>query len=259
MSRFNKTIHRMLMVPLTVALSSGATLPEPVFAQMFIGQIPRSTVAQYPPEPPPNPPPNDTRPGGGLSSQDPLSCNSVNKSLRALIPVENPVLTTTGSPTFLFYIPFEAEQIQFGEFSLLTWPGEQQRLYQVRFTLPQTPGIVSITLPSQPEYTLQEGDYYRWYFQLYCQTGTGRQPDLTVNGMVQRVALTPERERQIRDATPDVWYDALSQVAVRLQALPQDEELRQEWRSLLQTIEAEDLAQEPLLGPVISLEATSSN
>ncbi|MBD1869006.1 DUF928 domain-containing protein [Cyanobacteria bacterium FACHB-471] len=248
----------VLAIGFTIQPASTQTVSNTV-PRALRDQVPYLTVGQRPPEPPPDPPPNDSRPGGGLNPQDPLSCNSLNNSVRALIPVENPVLTTTGSPTFLFYIPFGAEQIQFGEFSLLSWPGEQQRLYQVRFALPATPGIVSVTLPPQPEYTLQEGDHYRWYFQLYCQGGTGRQPDLTVNGMVQRVALTPERERQIRDATPEIWYDALSQVAAQLQASPQDAALLEEWRSLLQTIEAEDLAQEPLLGPVIPLEAASSN
>jgi hypothetical protein len=69
-----------------------------------------------------------------------------------------------------------------------------------------------------------------------------------------KFSLTPEREQQIRAATPDVWYDALSQVAVQLQASPQDAVLREQWRSLLQSIEAEDLAQAPLVGPVIALE-----
>ncbi|MBD3884232.1 DUF928 domain-containing protein [Phormidium tenue FACHB-886] len=255
MNHFNRTTPWLLLI---VTLGS-TILAELASTQISIAQMPDFTIAESPPQPPSQPPPNDTRPGGGLGSQDASSCNSLNNSVRALIPIENPVLTTTNSPTFLFYVPFGAEQIQFGEFSLLTWPREQQRLYQVRFTLPQKPGIISITLPSQPEYALQEGNYYRWYFQLYCRDGTDVQPDLTVNGMVQRVALTPERESQISAATPDVWYDALAQVAVQLQTSPQDAALREKWRSLLQTIEAEDLAQEPILGSVISLESTSAD
>jgi Domain of Unknown Function (DUF928) len=215
-------------------------------------------IGQIPPNPPRNPPPNDTQPGGGLTPSSSLSCNSLNRSVQALVPVENPVLTTIDHPTFLFYIPFTAEQIQFGEFSLLTWPREEQRLYKVRFTLPETPGIVSITLPSQPEYALQEGQNYHWYFQLYCQEGTGTQPDLALNGLVQRVARTAERERQISNATPDVWYDALASVATQLQTSPQNTELQNDWRSLLQTIGAEDLSEEALAGSVIPLEETSS-
>lgn len=241
----------MVLILLTIRVSQQADLS----AQTVNDRALSSTIAQRPPAPPPKLPPNGTRPGGGLNPHNLLSCNSLNHSVRALLPVENPVLTTTDSPTLLFYIPFAADQIKFGEFTLLTWPGEQQRLYQVRFTLPKTPGIVSVKLPSQP--ALQAGNYYRWYFQLYCQNGTGTQPDLTVNGMVQRVERTAERERQIRNATPDIWYDALAQVAAQLQLSPQNPELRSNWRSLLQTIEAEDLAQAPLLGPVVPLETAS--
>lgn len=236
----------MILVPLAIGCSLQAAS-----AQTLSNTV---TVSQRPPAPPPSPPPNDTRPGGGLNPQD-TSCNSLSRSIRALLPVTNPVLTTTNSPTFLFYVPFTADQIQFGEFTLLTWPGEEQRLHQVRFTLPQTPGIVSVSLPPQTE--LQEGNSYRWYFQLYCQDGTGTQPDLTVNGMVQRVALTPERERQIQDAMPNIWYDALAQVAAQLQTSPNDAQLREKWRSLLQTIEAEDLAQEAIVGSIIPLPASS--
>lgn len=237
------------MVTLALAIGLNSQVG---FAQAVSDRFPDFILAQSPPPPPPTPPPNDTRPGGGLNAHDPLSCNSLNRSVRALLPVANPVLTTTHSPTFLFYIPFAADQIQFGEFSLLAFPGEQQRLYQLRFKLPETPGIVSVTLP--PQFELQEGRSYRWYFQLYCQDGPGTRPDLSVNGMVQRVALTAERERQISGATPDIWYDALSQTAAQLQTSPQNAELREQWRSLLQTIEAEDLAQEPISGSVIPLE-----
>lgn len=103
---------------------------------------------------------------------------------------------------------------------------------------------------------MQEESSYRWYFQLYCQDGTDTQPDLTLNGMVKRVALTPDRELQIREATPDIWYDALAQVAAQLQTSPQDGELREKWRSLLQLIDAEDLAPEPIVGSIIPLPAS---
>lgn len=212
-------------------------------------------ISQAPPTPPLDPPPNGTQPGGGLDPTNRLSCTSTNDGMRALVPVKNPVLTTTNQPTIFFYIPFGSNQVRYGEFSLLTYPTEQQRLYSIRFTLPKTPGIVSVTLPAQP---LKQGEYYHWYFQVYCRDGNGKQPDLTVHGFLQQVALTSERERQIKAATPDVWYDALARVATQLQASPQNPTLRNQWRSLLRTIGAEHLAQAPLLGSVIPVERNSS-
>ncbi len=215
----------------------------------------------HPPPPPRTPPDNQTKPGGGLGNGGSTNinggniiistCKSTSKPLTALIPVKNPVLTTREHPTFLFYVPYASDDVRVGEFSLLVGPEEKTRLYKTRFTLPQTPGIVSITLPSAPEYALKEGQYYHWYFKLYCQSNTSSQPSIDVNGWVQRVALTPERERQIKVAAPDVWYDALANLAESLRASPQDARLRNDWANLLKSIGSEDLAQEPLVGSVI--------
>ncbi len=211
-------------------------------------------TSQRPPEPPRTPlPPNRTTPGGGLNPTD-SSCNQVGETLRALIPVKNPVRTTEAYPTFLFFSPLGADQIEYGEFSLLPWPREEQRHYRVRFTLPESPGIVSITLPNLPEHELSEDQPYRWYFQIYCKDSQESQPDLTINGIVQRVALTPERAQQIQSASPDIWYDTLAHIAEQLQQSPQNTRLKNTWQTLLQTIEAENLATAEFAGPVLPLD-----
>jgi hypothetical protein len=240
-------------LPITFAIALGLSS---IFCYPTLAQTQISTLlSQAAPPGPRTPPPNDRKPGGGLNPSNP-SCKSTSKPLTALIPVKNPVLTAREDPTFLFYVPYASDEVRLGEFSLLVWPGEETRLYKTRFTLPQTPGIVSITLPSAPEYTLKEGQYYHWYFKLYCQTNTSSQPDLDVNGWVQRVTLTPERERKINAATPDVWYDASANLAQSLRASPQDARLRNDWVNLLKSIGSEDLAQEPLVGPVIPLQTS---
>jgi len=261
---------QLLPITFAIALGLSSFLGYPTLAQIQISTLlsqtppkpPRTSPPDqptipgggqnHPPPPPrtPTPPPdNQTKPGGGLNPSNP-SCKTTTKPLTALIPVKNPVLTTREHPTFLFYVPYASDEVRFGEFSLLVGPEEKRKLYKTRFTLPQTPGIVSITLPSAPEYALEEGQYYHWYFKLYCQSNTSSQPDVDVNGWVQRVALTPERERQIKAATPDVWYDASANLAESLRASPQDARLRNDWANLLKSIGSEDLAQEPLVGPV---------
>ncbi len=264
--------RQSLPITFAIALGLSSFLGYPTLAQIQISTLlsqsprgqpstplpPQPTITpvggfNHPPPPPRTPPDNQTEPGGGLDPSNP-ACKSTSKPLTALIPVKNPVLTTSKHPTFLFYVPYGSDDVRVGEFSLLVWPEEKTRLYKTRFTLPQTPGIVSITLPSAPEYTLKEGQYYHWYFKLYCQTNTSSQPSVDVNGWVQRVALTPERERQIKAAAPDVWYDALANLAESLRASPQDARLRNDWVNLLKSIGSEDLAQEPLVGPVIPSE-----
>ncbi|NJR60360.1 MAG: DUF928 domain-containing protein [Cyanobacteria bacterium CRU_2_1] len=215
-------------------------------------------VSELPPLPPRTPPPNQTRSGGSLNGGG--TCRESDEPLIALAPEVNPVLTTSEHPTFLFYVPYPSEQVAYGEFTVNQTNAdldEVAHLYQARFTLPETPGIVSIRLPL--ESALQEDTYYHWYFKIYCgspatdsalSSDDSDLSDLDVNGWVIRVPLTPDLEQQINAATPDIWYDSLAQLAEQLQLSPQDQVLGDRWRSLLETIGLEELAQEPLVGEI---------
>lgn len=207
---------------------------------------PSTQSKQLPPAPPSTPPPNRTRSGGSLGGE--ATCVAGDQNLMALVPVQNPVITTREHPTFLFYVPYGAEQVQYGEFSLLVGPDEMTRLYQTRFTLPAEPGIVSVSLPNLPDYALKEDTFYHWYFKLYCNGSTTA--DVQVDGWVQRVAATPERQRQIEIASPEVWYDSLAEIAAGLQADPNNNLLRAQWRILLEHIDAGNLTQTPMVGAV---------
>ena len=206
------------------------------------------SLGQQLPPPPSTPPINTTRSGGALSASN--ACSSNNEPVIALVPVKNPVLTTSKYPTFLFYIPYGSKDVSFGEFSVLTWPNEVTRLYRTRFTLPETPGIVSISLPVLPKYALAESVSYHWYFKLYCKGSTSSSTDIKVDGWVQRVKMNAARERAISASSPEIWYDALARLGDRLRTSPQDGELRNRWCNLLETIGSEDLAKETLVGPV---------
>lgn len=208
-----------------------------------------TAVSQNPPDPPSDPPPdNQAEPGGGLNPPN-LSCKNNEKQLTALVPVKSEQgLTLSAHPTFWFYIPYAPKDIRSGEFSLLTRDGKK-RLYRTSFTLPETPGIVSISLPPSPEYALQESQYYHWHLELYCQPNTSSKPDLKIDGWVRRIPPTPDLERKIDAATPDIWYDSLTRIANR--RLDSDSEiLKEQWAKLLESINRSDIAQEKLVGPV---------
>jgi hypothetical protein len=200
------------------------------------------------PDTPPPPPDNRHKPGGGLDPTN-LNCKKTSKPITALVPVKNPVLTTSEYPTFLFYIPYSTEDINSAEFSLVT-RDEERRIYRASITFAKTPGVISITLPGSAKYALEPDKYYRWYLKLNCEPYTRSITDLSVNGFVMRVALTPERENQIKTATPDIWYDSVANLAQRLMANPKDEKLKSQWVNLLKSAGYEDIAQEPLVGKV---------
>lgn len=198
---------------------------------------------------PQTPPPPRTRPGGGLDTSNSF-CKQTNQPLTALIPPLTPGSTTSDRPTLWFYIPYAAEDIKKGEFVLLS-QDEKNLIYETDFQLPKTPGIVSISLPSSPEYALIEGKSYRWYLRIYCKNSTRTRADLVVDGWINRVAVTAETERSIKAAAPDIWYDSLTRLGNLLLASPQDEKLRNEWQKLLDFIGEKELAKQPLAGAVV--------
>ena len=190
-----------------------------------------------------------TKPGGGLDPSN-TSCKQTNQPLTALTPRQNPRSTASDRPTFWFYIPYAAEDIKKGEFVLLS-QDEKNSIYETDFQLPKTPGIVSISLPSSPEYALTQGNSYRWYLRIYCQNSTRNRADLVVDGWINRVAATAETDRSIQAAAPDIWYDSLTRLGNLLLASPQDEKLRNDWHKLLEFIGEKELAKQPLAGPVV--------
>lgn len=223
----------ILSLSLTVGWSdSGPRLhaPQPV-----------QKIARKRPKPPVRLPPNRARPGGGLNATQ-QSCRNLGPALTALVPAPNPVLTTTGRPTLLFYVGDTAIDVRRAHFSIFTHD-DKTRVYATDVTLSPQPGIISIQLPANA--VLPEGQPYHWYFKIYCQNSKRTVADLDVDGWIHRVALTPDRQQAIAAGHPDIWYDALASVAQQLQSKPQDPLLQARWRDLLQAIDQVHLATQP--------------
>ena len=195
------------------------------------------------------PPPGRRVPGGDL---DPLSrnCKKTSQPLTVLVPANSQGTITSEGLTLWFYVPYAPEDITSAEF-LVQNPDATEYVYETQFTLPKTPGIVSISLPLSAKTSLETGKYYHWFLTLKCKGSTINTPDLLeMDGWVQRILPKPSTTKQIDTAAPEGWYDAVNNLANRLIASPQDTKLRQEWADLLKSVGLENLAQEPLIGPV---------
>ncbi|MEM9163430.1 MAG: DUF928 domain-containing protein [Cyanobacteria bacterium P01_F01_bin.4] len=239
-----------------------------------------------PPDPPSAPPPRGRRqPGGSLG--DEASCPAVPKPLTALTPDNGLGQTLANEPTFWFYIPYTAEQVQLGEFSILT-QDETQRVYKTHFTLPARPGFMSIQVPGEAASNMLEGQYYHWYLNLYCTSMD--EPDLKIDGWVQPVANTPEREQQVNNLSSDIWYDVISMLAEQRrddasaplggdrsvapsmsvprnelglsspwqppsEAISLNESAYQRWSALLNGVDLTEFVEEPVVGPVLTVPA----
>ena len=197
------------------------------------------------PAPPRRIPPNKVKPGGGLDFAR-QACIDDTESLTALIPVDNPVLTVSSHPSFLFYIPDAPSAMQSGEFSLFT-ADEKSRIYSTSITFEQTPGVIKIDLPPSEEYALEKGKLYHWYFKINCQSDANSLTYLDVNGWIKPVEATFARQSKIDTADPDIWYDAIAKVAEDLINFPQDAAIRDRWKKLLKYIDLEELENIPVI------------
>ena len=225
--------------------SADLSLQNPTHFSLAQARSQENSTTNKRPAPPPRIPPNRVKPGGGLDFAR-QSCKKNSASLTALVPINNPVLTTQPYPSFLFYVPDAPSAINYGEFALFT-ADEKQRIYRIIINFERTPGIIKIDIPPSEQYALEEATYYHWYFRVYCQDSSDVRQSLDLDGWVKRIPLTPTIKSKIEATSPDIWYDAIAKVAENLIASPQSSLLRDRWSELLHYINLEHLADRPLV------------
>ncbi|MBF2005544.1 MAG: DUF928 domain-containing protein [Chlorogloeopsis fritschii C42_A2020_084] len=164
-------------------------------------------------------------------------CPRMQPNLTALVPDDNSQgLTAIEYPTFWFYIPSLPQGNYTAEFILQN--SQNQNIYHTPITLPKKSSILSVSLPSQPQYALKPKQWYRWYFKIYC--------DPQVKSVYVFVEGTVERVPQNAYSADSLWYDVLTNLANRLRANPQNYALKNEWTQLLKSVGLESVSHAPL-------------
>lgn len=196
-------------------------------------------------------------------------CPRVDKPLTALVPITQKTagegqspstakttsqvvlgLTAKEHPTFWFYVPYALTSSRAVEFVLQDDKGND--IYQTKFAPSETsPGIVGFELPSTVP-PLEVNKMYHWYFLVYCNA----EDPAFVDGWVQRVAGNPSLKSPLEQATPQeivavytkggIWYDAVTSLAKLRHKTPEDATLKEEWANLLESINLEAIAPEPI-------------
>jgi hypothetical protein len=167
-----------------------------------------------------------------------------------LMPKTNYGRTISGRPTFLVYLPPTASQEVF--FSLQD--ANRNHHYQTTFSISGQGGIVELTLPEDaPE--LEMGKEYVWFLAPIAPDGILRPDNYGVTGWVKRVDAPIARQEQsslnpIELATlyakEGIWYDTLQVLSAAKLAQPDDATLASEWKDLLEQVELEAIASEPI-------------
>jgi len=208
----------------------------------------------------PPPPPDQEAPSGrarGGASRGSCDNHQDKKRLTALVPVTSKAvwgLTVTEYPTFWFYVPDALTPEIPIEFVLQD--EEDNYVYKTTFTVSGTPpGIVSVPLSSMKA-PLEIGKKYYWTFSIDCDP---QEPSnsIFVKGMVQRVAMNPALMSQLKPATQrerialyaanGIWHEALTTLAELRRTEPGDAKLAATWENLLQYVDLQDIAKEPIV------------
>lgn len=214
--------------------------------------------------PPPPPPPEGGAPTQREGAATRSPCPQVKNPLTALVPLvqktasngqganSKVVLSKTAAerPSFWFYVPYTFTPAHPVEFSLRDEAGKD--LYQAKLEASQTaPGVVGFELPSTAP-ALEVGKRYHWYFSVNCNS----EASVVVAGLVERVALNPSLLPQLEQATQtekfalyqkaDLWHEAIATLAQLRRQNPEDAKLKAEWSNLLQSIDLNAIAPEPI-------------
>ncbi|MGB7442755.1 MAG: DUF928 domain-containing protein [Coleofasciculaceae cyanobacterium] len=204
------------------------------------------TQVSLPPAPDTGTPDGNRTAGGTRGTCKQKENTQTDKPLTALVPENAKGLTTSEHPVFWFYIPDVPEDVDSIEFSLHNQE-EKITLYRTSIQLTQTPGIIGVSFPSDPEYVLELNKNYHWRFIVYCpQQEMSDDPAilLELDGWVTRVQQSPDLENQV------IWYDELTNLARRYLDEPQNSEVKGAWLELLKSVGLEELAQAPLVGSI---------
>jgi hypothetical protein len=251
--------------PISTAKSAVATHPS--FIGLKLAQTPRQLVSRSAANPFKTPPLLKERgapaPGKRAGGGSRGVCPVASKSLTALVPIipSSPTtggdsvlgLTVAAHPTLWFYFPYALTSTRPVEFILKD--AQDNLIYQTQLSESgATPGVVGFKLPNTVP-ALEVNKRYKWYFTIYCDAQE-RSDFRSVEGWVQRVALNPSLQRELEQTKPQqkflrysevgVWYEAVTALAELRRQNPQDAALKEEWDKLMQLIDLNAIAPEPI-------------
>ena len=205
---------------------------------------------------------------GGISRNAPCGLNGQPVEVTALLPKTTELPKTTDGelpvkrnievektvserPTFFIHVPQTSTKNATFIIQKEISATEDEIVYEQNVALPETPGIVSISLPANAA-ALEVGQSYYWTFQVICDSND-RGKDLTVDGAVQRIELDSSLANKLQQAEPrdrpaiyaeaEIWTDALSTLADLRKANPNNQQLQDDWNDLLNSVGLDKVAQ----------------
>lgn len=179
------------------------------------------------------------------------SCIQGDLPLTALTPVDNVITTVSANPSLFWYVPQSSARI--ATFTL--FDSQKNRVYRTLLPLKSRSGVMKLSLPSTV--SLEPGKNYRWQLTLICNPANLRK-DVLVEGTIKRTQLNREQQEKLAQAKQsidkaqvyadaDVWQETIAIVEQLRREQPNNSMIAQNWKELLESVELEAIADQPLL------------
>lgn len=173
-------------------------------------------------------------------------------------------ITLSSHPTLWVHLASLPKNAQ-AQFTVQTVSGSEELLNK-RFPLTSQIGILGIRLPKTSP-GLKIGETYLWQMKVQCGSEES-ESDPTIGSWVQRIQLNQIKPMPGFDPKPlvqelsrasvsdkpalyaelGIWQDAVTALIDLQQKQPNNQELKDDWRSLLQEAQMSDLTNSPILG-----------
>ncbi|MEX0271928.1 DUF928 domain-containing protein [Leptolyngbyaceae cyanobacterium UHCC 1019] len=172
--------------------------------------------------------------------------------------------TLSSHPTLWVHLASLPKNAQ-AQFTLQTVSGSEELLNK-RFPLTAQTGILGVRLPETSP-GLKVGETYFWQMKVQCGSKESEDDPIIGSG-VQRIQLSqvklmpgfdpkPLVQKLSRASASDkpalytelgIWQDAVTALIDLQQKQPNNQELKEDWRSFLQELQMDNLANSPILG-----------
>jgi len=205
-------------------------------------------------------PPNRSTPSTTAGGASRGGCIKSTEILTSLMPQNNLGLTLTGYPTFFWYVPKSSAEAF--EFKLLDGKNGQV-IYQKTLAVSNNSGIVSFTLSNNElSAPLKVGKMYHWFLTMVCPPNPNEElpeksGNVIVDGWVERTELSPSLVNKLKNAAPSdrpalyaaagIWHDSLTTLVELLRQKPNDRNLKNQWKKLLNSVGLNVIVEQPML------------
>ena len=231
----------ILTLTLSVALFS---IPQPVHSKE------KESRRRLPPAPDTGSPEEDFSAGGTRDSGYKDVCGA--EEISYLLGNRNREFTTSAYPTFWFHIPNTTNKTAQMKF-VLTQLETGKKIYERPVAISEESSIVGVDLPSEKRYALSLKTNYAWSLEVNC-AGTNEDAEIALEGWVTRLPLQSKLQNKLATISEadkhtvylkhNLLYDALTGLAQRHIARPNDLQIETAWNQLLIELGWQDLIEQ---------------